>query len=290
MKATSWIFVAILAILAIVFGVLWMNANSKTAGLKTSNTDLMKSKTGLESELSDIQKSLEALDRELMGSIESESELPAGTPEERRASIINSLTNTRAKIEDYKKQIKDLENKLASSNGQLAGIQSIVNKLKASVADKEKIVSELEGRLSNLAETLDGERKLSQAEITYRDARLKEQDASIALQNLDNNRLYYAVGTRKQLKDSGIIDRKGGVLGIGKVSTVTREVDLTKFTEFNLLDTQQFSFPVTKKGYAVLSNHVAASYKVDKSGDQYVLTVLDSELFRKQKVLVIELK
>jgi len=101
--------------------------------------------------------------------------------------------------------------------------------------------------------------------------------------------MYYIVGTRKQLLDSGVIDRKGGILGFGRVSTV-KDVDLTKFTEFNLLDTQVLNFPVTKKGYAVLSNHIAASYKVEKAEDQYQLTVLDQDQFRKQKVLVIELK
>ncbi|HOZ01992.1 MAG TPA: hypothetical protein PLG20_09250, partial [Candidatus Syntrophosphaera sp.] len=188
-----------------------------------------------------------------------------------------------------KKQIKNLEGKLASSQGQLAGIQSIVNKLKASVADKEKIVTELEGRLSNLSSTLETERQVAQAEISLRESLLKEKETTITQQNIEANRMYYVVGNRKQLMDSGIIDRKGGILGIGKVSTV-KDVDLTKFMEFNLLDTQTLTFPVTKKGYAVLSNHVAASYKVDKTGDQYTLTVLDQDLFRKQKVLVIELK
>lgn len=70
---------------------------------------------------------------------------------------------------------------------------------------------------------------------------------------------------------------------------VTKEIDTSKFTEFNLLDQQTISFPVTKKGYAVLSNHVAASYKVEKEGDEYVLTVTDPDHFRKQKFLVIEL-
>ncbi len=290
MKATSWIIAVVLAILAIVFGAMWMSASNKTKGLTKSNTDLQKLYDTSASTLSEIQNSLDALDQELLGSIGTDSELPAGTPEERRASIISSLSNARTKIEDYKKQIKNLESKLASSNGQLAGIQSIVNKLKSSVADKEKIVSELEGRLANLSTTLESERQLSQAEINARDSQIKDKETVIANQNQENNRLYYAFGTRKQLLERNIINRKGGVLGIGKVSTVTKEVDLAKYTEFNLLETQQLSFPATKKGYAILSNHIASSYKVDKVGDQYVLTVTDQDSFRKQKVLVIEIK
>jgi hypothetical protein len=288
MKATSWIIAVILAILAIIFGAMWINAANKSKDVTKSKTELQKLYDSSVAANAEIQKSLDALDKEL-GTIDSGTELPAGTPEQRIASIMSSLTNARNKIEDYKKQIKNLESKLASSNGQLSGIQSIVNKLKASVADKEKIVSELEGRLAELSTTLESERQVSQTEINRRDSQLKEKETVITTQNIENNQLYYAVGTRKQLKDSGIIDRKGGILGIGKVSTV-KDADLAKFTSFNLIDTKQVSFPVTKKGYAVLSNHVASSYEVRKSGEQYILTVTDENLFRKQKILVIELK
>ncbi len=289
MKATSWIIPVVLAILAIVLGVLWMNASNKTKEIVKSKDELQKLYDSSTQTLSEIQSSLDAIDRELLGTIGADSELPAGTPEERRASIINSLANARTKIEEYKKQIKDLETRLSSSSSQLAGVQSIVNKLKASVADKERIVSELESRLANLSSTLETERQLAQVEISAREALLKEKDTAITNQTIEANRMYYIVGTRKQLLDSGVIDRKGGILGFGRVSTV-KDVDLTKFTEFNLLDTQVLNFPVTKKGYAVLSNHIAASYKVEKAEDQYQLTVLDQDQFRKQKVLVIELK
>jgi septal ring factor EnvC (AmiA/AmiB activator) len=290
MKATSWIIVAALAILAIVFGVMWRNEAAKAKEFSTNAQELQKTiddKTAA-SMGAEIQQGLDALEKEL-GLITNGNEFPAGTPEELKARNLNTLASIRAKIADYKKQITDLEGKLSSSKGQLAGIQSIVDKLKKSVADKEKIVSELEGRVGTLTTTLETERQTALAEINQREAQIKDKETIIANQNIESNRLYYVVGTRKQLLDNGIISRKGGILGIGKVSTV-KDVDLAKFSEFNLLDTKQITFPATKKGYSVLSNHVAASYEVTRNGDEYVLLVTDSEQFRKQKVLVIELK
>lgn len=282
MKATSWIIAAVLAVLAVVFGVMWSNASSKSKGLEKSNAELQQLYDTSTATIDEIQKGLDAIDQELMGTIGTASEMPAATPAER-------LANARTKIEDYKKQIRDLEAKLASNRGQLSGIQSIVDKLKQSVADKEKIVAELEGRVANLSSTLDSERQTSQAEINLRESRIKEKETEIANQIREGNRMFYVAGTRKDLLANGIIDRKGGILGIGKVSVV-KDADLAKFTEFNLLDTQQITFPLTKKGYSILSNHVAASYDVSAEGDQYVLRVTDPESFRKQKILVIELK
>ncbi|MCB5223546.1 MAG: hypothetical protein WCY21_01755 [Candidatus Cloacimonadaceae bacterium] len=282
MKATSWIIAAILAILAIIFGVMWNGAAKKTKGLEASQAELEKLYQESTAAYDDIRSSLDKFDQELMDEIGTLSEIPGATPAER-------LANARSRIEEYKSKIRDLESKLASSKGQVAGIQAMVDRLKKSVADKEKIVAELEKRVGNLSSTLDEERLTAQAEISQRDASIKDREAQIAEQNIESNRMYFAVGTRKQLMESGIINRKGGILGIGKVSTV-KDADLSRFTQFNLLDTQELNFPVTKKGYSVLSSHVAASYEVQKAGDQYILRVTDPNSFRKQKLLVIELK
>ena len=168
-------------------------------------------------------------------------------------------------------------------------MQSTVDRLKKSLAEKERIVAELERRVIAINDTLTTERKIAQAEITKRENMLQEKETELTKLNIDSNTIYYAIGTRKQLLDSGIITRKGGILGIGKVS-VLKDVNLTKFSHFNLLETQEITFPVTRRGYSVLSNHIAASYEVRKEGDQYVLRVTDPEQFKKQKVLVIELK
>lgn len=282
MKATSWIIVAVLAVLAIIFGVMWSGAAQKTKDLEKSKADLQQLYDTSTATIGEIQSSLDTFDKELMGSIDAAGEMPGATPAER-------VANAKARIDEYKKQIKDLETKLSASKGQLSSIQGLVDKLKKSVADKEKIVAELQGKISNLSSTLDTERQSAQNEIGLRDSRIKDKEAQINEQNFDSNRLYYVVGTRKQLLDSGIIDRKGGILGIGKVSTV-KDADLARFTEFNLTNTQEVSFPITKKGYSILSNHVAASYEVSKSGEQYVLRVTDNNAFRKQKILVVELK
>ena len=289
MKTSSWIILAILAIAAIIFGAMWMNSANKAKTLMKSNEELQALYESSTTTLNEIQSSLDSMDADLFGSIGVAGEAPGSTPEERRSQLIGTITKMRSQIEADKKRIASLESQLANSKSQLASIQNIVNKLKASVADKEKIVAELEGRLGEMSATLDSERQQSQAEIAKRESLIKDKEGVISSQTYESNRQFYAVGTRKELINKGIINRKGGILGIGRVSVVTKEIDTTKYTEFNLLNQQTISFPVTKKGYAVLSNHVAASYKVEKVGDEYVLTVTDQDHFRKQKFLVIEL-
>jgi len=289
MKATTAIIVAILAILTIVFAVLWMNANDKSKDVMKNNEELKKLYETSTSTINEIQSSLESLEQDLSGQLFTQKEIPGTSPEERRTKIISSIANMRDQIEADKKKIATLEKQLATSKSQLKGVQEIVNKLKASISDKEKIMDELQQRLGILNETLETERRTSAEEIQKREMTITEKEQQITQQSIEANTIYYVSGTRKELMSKGIMDRKGGLLGIGKVSTVKQNIPVDQFTSMNLLENQQITFPVTKKGYSILTSHPATSYKVEKQGDQNVLTILDATSFRKQKFVVIEL-
>ena len=289
MKATSAIIVAILAILTIVFAVLWINANGKSKDIMKNNEELKKLYETSTSTINEIQSSLESLEQDLSGQLFTQKEIPGTSPEERRTKIISSIANMRDQIEADKKKIATLEKQLATSKSQLKGVQEIVNKLKTSISEKEQIMDELQQRLGILNETLETERRTSAEEIQKREMTITEKEQQITQQSIEANTIYYVYGTRKELMSKGIMDRKGGLLGIGKVSTVKQNIPVEQFTTINLLENQQLTFPATKKGYSILTNHPATSYKVEKEGDQNVLTILDATSFRKQKFVVIEL-
>ena len=289
MKATTAIIVAILAILTIIFAVLWINANDKSKDIMKNNEELKKLYETSTSTINEIQSSLESLEQDLSGQLFTQKEIPGTSPEERRTKIISSIANMRDQIEADKKKIATLEKQLATSKSQLKGVQEIVNKLKTSISEKEQIMDELQQRLGILNETLETERRTSAEEIQKREMTITEKEQQITQQSIEANTIYYVSGTRKELMSKGIMDRKGGLLGIGKVSTVKQNIPVEQFTTMNLLENQQITFPATKKGYSILTNHPATSYKVEKQGDQNVLTILDATSFRKQKFVVIEL-
>ena len=289
MKATTAIIVAILAILTIIFAVLWINANDKSKDIMKNNEELKKLYETSTSTINEIQSSLESLEQDLSGQLFTQKEIPGTSPEERRTKIISSIANMRDQIEADKKKIATLEKQLATSKSQLKGVQEIVNKLKASISEKEQIMDELQQRLGILNETLETERRTSAEEIQKREMTITEKEQQITQQSIEANTIYYVYGTRKELMSKGIMDRKGGLLGIGKVSTIKQNIPVEQFTTINLLENQQLTFPATKKGYSILTNHPATSYKVEKQGDQNVLTILDATSFRKQKFVVIEL-
>ena len=238
MKATSAIIVAILAILTIVFAVLWINANGKSKDIMKNNEELKKLYETSTSTINEIQSSLESLEQDLSGQLFTQKEIPGTSPEERRTKIISSIANMRDQIEADKKKIATLEKQLATSKSQLKGVQEIVNKLKASISEKEQIMDELQQRLGILNETLETERRTSAEEIQKREMTITEKEQQITQQSIEANTIYYVYGTRKELMSKGIMDRKGGLLGIGKVSTVKQNIPVEQFTTINLLENQ----------------------------------------------------
>lgn len=290
MKALTWIIAVVLAILAILFGIMWMNAANKVSAAEKKASDAQKLYETASNTLNEVQTSLEALDVDLLGSIAGTGEIPGSTPEERRNRLITNITNMRTQIETDKKKIAELERQVSQVKGQRDGYLSTLNSLRSSVAEKERILAELEGRLTQLNADLSSEKQAAQAEIAKRESQIKEKENIIQTQSQDLNQIYYIYGTRKELIAAGVIDRKGGILGLGRVSTVTSKIITDKFSTMNLLDTDQILLPAAPKGYSVLSNHVAASYSLMKEGNGWALKVTDPESFRKQKFLVLEKK
>ncbi|PKN77817.1 MAG: hypothetical protein CVU48_10275 [Candidatus Cloacimonetes bacterium HGW-Cloacimonetes-1] len=289
MKAVNWIIIVILVITALYFGVTWKKSSDQNKALLLEKQELQTSYENATATISEIQSNLESLDKDLAGQLFTQKEIPGTTPEDRKSKITSSIANMKNQIASDKKRISELERKLAQSNNQLKGFQDLLTKLKTSVADKEKIISELQKRNGILTETIEAERKLSAIEIAERDKVIEIKQNVIEDQRKDINTVFYVIGTRKELIEKKIIDRKGGLLGIGKVSTVNKNVNLDQFSTVNLLDTQAINLPVSKKGYTVLSSQNAASYSIEKEDNTNVLKITDTNTFRKNKYVVIEI-
>jgi hypothetical protein len=278
----------ILAVAALGLGVLYFTANNAKTKLAEQNDSIKTSFENATSTINEIQANLDSIQSGISGQLFSGTEMPYASAD-RRTQIISTIRNMKLQIESDKKRISMLESQLSKSQHKVKGLEDLVAKLKSSIANKEKIVAELSGRLGVLEETLVTERQQSAYELAMRDTTIASNATTIASQAKDLNTIYYYFGTRQELIDKKIITREGGLLGIGKVSTLQRNTELDKYRSFDLREVDGITFPATKKGYSLLTNQSAASYKVEKVGGNNVLKVTNKELFRKYKLLVIEI-
>jgi len=194
---------------------------------------------------------------------------------------LDRIAQLRASIARSKDRINQLESSLHSNGIKIAGLEKMVKNLKSSVSDKEAQVAALSTQVDSLTtqvNTLATTVQETKDTLTVRDQTIEDRRRELAT-------VYVAVGTKKQLKDQGVLTAKGGVLGVGKTLKPTGTVR----DDFMAVDTdQQTIVPIDAKKAQVVTAQPPGSYELRKLSDgKYELHILDPVQFRKVRSLVI---
>lgn len=200
-------------------------------------------------------------------------------PQTRQA--LEQIATINKGIARTKERIRELEGRIKKSGVKNAGLERLITSLKKDVAEREAMVALLNGRVDSLQIQVAGLEtavQQSQETIRARDQALEERRNELAT-------IYYRVGSKQELKDLGLIESKGGFLGMGKTITLTGQYDESQFSR---LDTDQETLVRTQAPKArVLSAQPATSYELKLEGEQMELHIIDPKQFRKVKHLVI---
>ena len=192
-------------------------------------------------------------------------------------SIINTI------IKNNKKNIIAINNKLKSAiqrNKQLEEAMIILNQ---KLTNKEADLSYLRNKLD------DYDTKIITLETSV--GILETEKASLEETVAEETKLlhtvHYVFANLKELQKDSIIDRKGGLLGIGKTSTLKSDFNEHKFTKIDYLETT--AIPINWKKIKIVTTHSKDSYSLDESnGTIHNILIKDPEKFwSASKYLVI---
>jgi hypothetical protein len=191
------------------------------------------------------------------------------------------LPSWRASFARSKERINQLEASLHTSGIKIAGLEKMVKNLKSSVSDKEAMVAALSTQVDSLTtqvNTLATTVQETHDTLTVRDQTIEDRRRELAT-------VYVAVGTKKQLKEQGVLTAKGGVLGVGKTLKPTGTIR----DDFMAVDTdEQTVVPIDAKKAQVVTPQPPSSYELRKLADgKFELHILDPKEFRKVRSLVI---
>ncbi len=156
-----------------------------------------------------------------------------------------------------RKEIEDLKKRLKGSKRNNSLLEKTIKTLTIQLSQKDYELCEL-----NLV--LDGMKAKVIKLIATVDS-LDEQNyiKSIVInyQTKDIQTAYYRIGEMKELKDDKIIDRKGGVLGIGRTSELSADFDVRTFTKIDYSKTT--IIPVNGEKIKIITSHPSDSYKLE---------------------------
>lgn len=234
-------------------------------------------------EVASIQQSLSEIDLGEQGTQALQSELAQekSLSEDRGEQTMARIAEIKAGVERANARILELDEKVKAGEIQVAGMEKLIKGLRRSVAEKEQQITQLVARVDELqTQVVDLE-----TEVAVMDEELQDKSASLEESRRELGTVYYVVGTKKELSNAGIIESKGGILGIGKTMKPTGHFDDRQFTP---LDTDFASvIPVEAEEARVVSAQPVDSYALAVGGNGIELRILDPEAFRAVKHVII---
>lgn len=193
-------------------------------------------------------------------------------------------------LNDTQEKLAEIRKKLGKSNYHVKELQKVVDHLSKQIAYKDK---EIEGLRLELEKMNIKVVKLAQSVNTLKkeniekDATIQDQTEVIDDKTLELNKAFFAIGTKKELKENNIITAEGGFIGIGKNKKLADDFNEELFTQIDIREVTLIPLPGTKKA-TVITTHASESYKITGEADDRVLEIINIEEFWKSsKYLVI---
>lgn len=137
---------------------------------------------------------------------------------DRRAEIRQNLSNIKARLAANKKLLATMESKLNSQSGQNTVLQKTISDLKARLEAQDNKISALENELAEAKGQIDDlttQVEEGAEQLKSETAAKEEAQAQAVAAENEANRIYYALGSNKELKSKGLLEKK--FLGATKV-------------------------------------------------------------------------
>ena len=161
--------------------------------------------------------------------------------------------------------------------GQIAGLNTLIENLKASIAEREQSITQLQAKVEGL-----------QATMAEKTKQIEEKDMTISDQQRTMNTGFYVVGTRDELRKKGIITDEGGFLWglLGSTTIMSSSVDQSNFTPID--KTKDQTIKVDGKIEEILPRRNADLFAA-KQGDENSseLTIMSPGRFWQENYLII---
>ncbi len=204
-----------------------------------------------------------------------------------RRSIEQRIQDNLAAIEGYIEKSKQQREVL---DRQRAELNRIARSRAVNVSSFEGTIRKLNELIEEKEQTILALRREADLMLARIDD-LEQENTVLVEENTELREAYYAVGTRDDLLERGILERRGGFLRIGRKTRID-QLDASDFSTVTV-ETDAIFIGQDLKKVQILSNHRTnpALYRFEERADGMVLTIVNPEQFWKiSRYLIVEVK
>ncbi|MEO8069752.1 MAG: hypothetical protein ABI599_18795 [Flavobacteriales bacterium] len=184
---------------------------------------------------------------------------------ERIADLTKRLDKSKIDAGSLRKKLKDLDMQLASRDSSLAS-------MKDGLMARDFKITQINEQLTNI-----------ELEVAKREAIIAQQEGEL-------NKVFYATGTFKELEASGVLTKEGGVIGIGKHTSLRDDASSAAFKEVDKREVQRIALNTDKA--KLITEHPRSSYEMVEEGDHlaYLEIKNPDEFWKLSRYMVVEVK
>lgn len=199
-------------------------------------------------------------------------------------SIDESFAEMEKLNAENQRKIASLQAQLKKAGTENALIKKMVEELQKTIADKDKYINDLQIQIADLQQEVEGwKSKYAATEIE------KTQVKEELIQTQDvMNTVFYAIGSKKELADRGIIDKRGL---FGNIKELNENLDDDKFTKIDMRTVSEIPLGKYKaKRIELLPERPSNSFVLEESGENVTLKITNPQVFWKNKYLAVVVK
>ncbi len=194
-----------------------------------------------------------------------------------REQIKKNLDSFQQTLQNQRERIAVMEKKLQTNQKYSAHLRSIIATMKQQLAQKDEEIANLrklvDDKNVDIARLKENVQILQQRSETQAGL-LASQNETITIQDAMINTAYVKIGTKKELKEAGLLT--GGFLKKTKVDFT--KVDKSLFKAIDIRSAEQIDLGNVKKA-KVMTPQPEGSYRIDQAGKSMVLSITDQDKF-----------
>ena len=175
-----------------------------------------------------------------------------------REDILERLKQLRQRLNARQSELTRARDSVVALRGQSSAASRLLEDVQARLAERDKEILAFEAEVRNLRE--------ANVQLVYEKAALTDTVRQVETQA---NRVFYAVGTKRELLDRKIVTEEGGsrallVVRLGETLVPARNLDEALFTLADKRDMITIPLPRQDKNYRIVSRHDASLIEAER--------------------------
>jgi len=203
-------------------------------------------------------------------------------------------------LEESSKKIEELDKKLSASGAQIKSFKNKIAQLTKNIEEQDNLIQELKAELEDrdykISERdrtilqLKGNLAQKDDSIQTKSQVIAEKSKTITEKENQLNKAYFVTGTVTQLLQNGVLDKEGGLLGIGKSKSISDNLNVKYFTQIDIRNANHI--PINKKRAKLISEHPDNSYRLVEENDKIAYLEIENpdEFWKITKYAIVETK